>query len=110
MKINAPIPIEYVKTIWKSFSEINAQVKELNEKLLSLKDYIDSLIPGVDTSEFVIKSQIYKNGDPEKGVEIKQGAPFTSLDPDTTNLYIGGEYKDQVQAMIIVMSLLVQEV
>jgi hypothetical protein len=90
--MNSPIPIEHLKTIWKTFSEVTAQIKELNEKILSLKDYIDALIPGVDTSDFVTKSQIFKYGDPEKGVEIKKGDPFTALDPDTTNLYIGGDY------------------
>jgi predicted nuclease with TOPRIM domain len=72
MKMNAPIPIEHLKTIWKTFSEVNAQIKKLNEKILSLKDYIDALIPGVDTAEFVTKSQIFKDGDPEKGVENKK--------------------------------------
>jgi hypothetical protein len=70
--MNSPIPIEHLKAIWKVFSEVNAQIKELNERIFSLKDYIDALIPGVDTSEFVTKSQIFKDGDPEKGVEIKE--------------------------------------
>jgi hypothetical protein len=70
--MNSPIPIEHLKTIWKSFSEMNAQIQEFHEKLLNLKDYIESLIDGVNTSEFVTKSQIFKDGDPEKGIEIKK--------------------------------------
>jgi hypothetical protein len=56
-EINSPIPIEHLKTIWKTFSEVNAQIKELNEKILSLKDYIDVLLSGVVTSEFVTKAR-----------------------------------------------------
>jgi hypothetical protein len=96
--MNSLIPIEHLKTIWKTFSEVNTQIKELNEKILSLKDYIDVLIPGVDTAEFVTKSQIFKDGDPEKGVKIKKGDPFTALDPDTTNLYIGGDYIGDIES------------
>jgi hypothetical protein len=54
------------------FSEVNAQIKELNKKILSLKNYINALIPKIDTSKFATKSQIFKDGNPEKGVEIKK--------------------------------------
>jgi hypothetical protein len=40
MKMSNHIPNERFKAIWKSTGEINVQIKELNEKMLSLKDYI----------------------------------------------------------------------
>jgi hypothetical protein len=96
MKINAPITIEYLKTIWKSFSEVNAQIKELNEKVLSLKDYINTIISGFDLSHFLTKDQVFKDGDLEKNIEIGKKNPPEIYNTENSNVYMGGDFKGSV--------------
>jgi hypothetical protein len=95
MKKSNHIPNERFKAIWISISEVNARIKELNEKLLSLKDYIDSSIPEIpeipeiDTSQFITKDKVFKDGNLEKNIEIDKG----NVGTEKTNIYLGGSYQ-----------------
>jgi hypothetical protein len=81
------IPVEQLKNLWMRIAEINSRIKEVTLELQDLQNTPSN--PGI---QFVRKDQLFKDGDPEKGVEIKKGDPFVSMDPETSNLYIGGEY------------------
>jgi hypothetical protein len=96
MKMNTPIPIEHLKTIWKSFSEMNAQIKGLNEKILSLKDYINTTISGIDLSHLLTKDQVFNDGDLEKNIEIGKNSSPESFNTENSNVYIGGDLKGSV--------------
>jgi hypothetical protein len=103
MKMSTPIPIEHFKTIWKTFSEVNEQIKELNEKVLSLKDYIDSSLAGFDLSHFLTKEQVFKDGDLEKNIEIGKKNPPESYTIENSDVYIGGNYKGSVNVFNLII-------
>jgi hypothetical protein len=93
MKMSTPIPIEQLKNIWRSFSELNAQIKELNEKLLSLKDYIDATLSRIDLSNYLTNDKVFKEGNVNKNIEIDKGYVFDSGNLEKSSIYLGGSYK-----------------
>jgi hypothetical protein len=93
MKMSTPIPIEQLKNIWRSFSELNAQIKELNEKLLSLKDYIDTTLSGIDLSNFLTKDALFKEGNVNKNIEIDKGYIYNPENLEKSSIYLGGGYQ-----------------
>jgi hypothetical protein len=93
LKMNSIIPVEQLKDLWRRIADLNARIRDLNLEAQDLKDRFDETIFEKDTSKFVRKVLLFKDGDPKKGMEIKKGDPYVPLDPVTSNLYIGGAHQ-----------------
>jgi hypothetical protein len=91
--MNSPLPIEVLKNIWSKISEINANIRSLNEELLLLKNYVDSGISEIDLSKFLTKDFLFKEGDVDKNIEIDKGHAGT----EKTSIYLGGDYQGNEQ-------------